>query len=102
MQAAKIKERLTSFGGQFSAFIPTGASTTTIKRGIGRLCRIVVTTAGTAAFTVFDSLTASGNVLFASPVTTSTGTVFDLAIPAQVGITVSNVTSGPAIAVSFN
>ncbi|HEY3768888.1 MAG TPA: hypothetical protein VGN44_09455, partial [Candidatus Angelobacter sp.] len=62
-------------------------STATVKRGIGRLCRIVVTTAGTAAFTVFDSLTASGNAIFVSPTTTSVGTVFDLAVPAQTGIT---------------
>jgi hypothetical protein len=102
MQPAKIKERLTSFGGQFSVFIPTGASTSTIKRGIGRLCRIVVTTAGTAAFTVFDNTAASGNVLFASPATTSLGTVFDLSAPAQNGITIVNVASGPALAVSFN
>src|SRR6201989_3046537 len=83
MQPAKAKERLTSFGGQFSAFVPTGASTTTIKRGIVRLCCIVVTTAGTAAFTVFDNTAASGNVLFVSPVTTNVGTVFDLSAPAQ-------------------
>lgn len=102
MQVSKIKERLTSYGGQQSAFIPTGPSTTTIKKGIGRICRIVVTTAGTAAFTVFDNIAASGNVLFVSPATTSVGTVFDLAIPAQTGITVSNVASGPALAVSFN
>jgi hypothetical protein len=102
MQVSRIKERLTSGGGQLSAFIPTGASTTTLKRGIGRLCRIIVTSGGTAAFTVFDNTAASGSVLFASPVTTATGTVFDLALPAQNGITVQNVTSGPAIAVSFN
>src|ERR1700761_1832817 len=102
MQARLIGEQLTATGGQFSAFIPTGSSTTTIKKGIGRLCRIIVTSGGTAAFTVFDSLTASGNVLFVRPATTSTGNVFILEMPAQLGITVQNVVSGPAIAVSFN
>jgi hypothetical protein len=102
MQVAKIKERLTSFGGQLSAFIPSGASTTVLKRGIGRVCRIVVTTAGTAAFTVFDNIAASGNAIFVSPATTSVGTIFDLAVPAQTGVTIQNVASGPALAVSFN
>ena len=102
MQVAKAKERLISNGGQLSAFIPTGVSTTTLKKGIGRLCRVVITTAGTSAFTVFDNTAASGSVLFVSPAITSAGTVFDLALPAQIGITISNAASGPAIAVSFN
>jgi hypothetical protein len=102
MQAGQIGELLIGTAGQFSAFIPTGANTTTIKKAPGRLCRIVITTAGTAAFTIFDNTAGSGSVLFVSPAATSVGQVIDLQTPAQTGITIVNVASGPAFAVSFN
>src|ERR1051326_2974724 len=94
MQAGKIGETLVA-SGQFSAAIASGSSTTTIKSGIGRLCRVSITTAGTASFTVFDNTSGSGTALFVSPATTSVGTVFDIQMPAQIGITVFNQASGP-------
>ena len=102
MQAGSISETLVGVGGQFSAFIPSGSSTTVLKRGPGRVCKISITTAGTAAFTVFDNTTGSGNVIYQSPATTSVGQVIDLQGPAQIGITVANVVSGPVLAISFN
>jgi NADPH-dependent curcumin reductase CurA len=101
MQAARIGEMLVALGGQFSAFIASGSSTTTIKRSAGRVCRISIITAGTAAFTIFDNTAGSGNVLYVSPATTSVG-IIDLQIPAQLGITIVNVVSGPALGVSFD
>jgi hypothetical protein len=102
MKAAKIGELLATWGGQFSAAIASGASTTTLKTGPARLCRIVITTAGTASFTVFDNTAGSGTVLFASTATTTLGTVYDIQMPAQIGITVVNQASGAAFTVSFN
>lgn len=102
MQANQIGEALVGSGGQFRAFIASGSSTTTIKSGIGRVCRISITTAGTAAFTIFDNTTASGNAVFVSPTSTSVGQVIDLSFPVETGITVVNVASGPAFAISFN
>lgn len=102
MQAGQIGEVLIGVGGQFSSFIPTGASTTILKRGPGRVCRIVITAPGTAGFTVFDNTAGSGSVIYASPATTSAGQVIDLLFPTQTGITVTNVASGPAFGISFN
>jgi hypothetical protein len=102
MQAAWLGETLASFGGQNREFVASGASTRTIKTGKGRLCRISITAAGTASFTVFDNTAGSGAVLFTSPASTAVGTVFDINLPAETGITVVNVASGPAFAVSFN
>jgi hypothetical protein len=102
LQAARIGEVLTSNGGQFSAFIASGASTTTLKTGKGRICNISITTAGTASFTVFDNTAGSGLVLFISPATTVAGTVYKLQFPAQIGITVVNQASGAVFVVSFD
>jgi hypothetical protein len=102
MQASLIGETLASSGGQFRTFIASGSSTTTLKVGIGRICRISVTTAGTASFSVFDNTSGSGTVLFVSPATTTAGQVFDISLPAQVGLTIVNQVSGPAFCVSFN
>jgi hypothetical protein len=102
MQAALLGETLASYGGQNREFVASGANTKTLKVGKGRLCRISITTAGTASFTVFDNTAGSGAVLFTSPATTVVGTVYDINLPAEIGITVVNVASGPAFAVSFN
>ncbi|HKV92342.1 MAG TPA: hypothetical protein VJW20_07320 [Candidatus Angelobacter sp.] len=102
MQAGKIGELLAATGGQFSAAIASGSNTTTLKSGAGRLCRVSITTAGTASFTIFDNTSGSGTALFVSPATTAVGTCFDVHMPAQLGITVVNVASGPAFTVSFN
>jgi hypothetical protein len=102
MQAGQINETLIGTGGQFSAFIPTGSNTTTLKKGPGRVCKIIVTGAGSASFSIFDNTAASGNVIYTSPATTSIGQILDVQVPAQTGITVVNAASGPAFAVSFN
>jgi len=102
MKAASIKETLSTFGGQYTAFIGVGVSTATVKTGKGRLCRISITTAGTTSLTVFDSLTGSGNVLFVTPATTSVGQIFDIQLPAETGLTVVNTATGPAAVVSFD
>jgi hypothetical protein len=102
LKAARIGEKLCGYGGQFSAFIASGASTTTLKTGKARVCRVSITTAGTASFTVFDNTTGSGLVLFTSPAITVVGTVYDLSLPAEVGITIVNQASGAAFAVSYN
>lgn len=101
MQAAQIGEVLVGIG-QFTAAIASGVVTTTIKSGIGRLCRISITAAGTASFTVFDSLTGTGTALYVSPATNAVGTVIDIQMPAQIGITVVNQASGAAFTVSFD
>jgi hypothetical protein len=97
-----IGETLATYGGRFSQAVASGAGTVTLKAAPGRLCRIVITVGGTAAFSVFDNASAaSGTALFTSPTTTNIGTIFDIQLPAQNGITVSDPASGPGITVSW-
>ena len=97
-----VGETLSTYGGRFSQAVASGAGTVTLKAAFGRLCRIVVTVAGTVAFSVFDNASAaSGTVLFTSPTATSIGTIFDVQVPAQNGITVSNPASGPGLTISW-
>jgi|SRR6478735_2114759 len=98
-----IGETLATYGGRFSQAVASGAGTVTLKAAPGRVCRIVVTVGGTVAFTIFDNASAaSGTVLFTSPTATSIGTIFDVQVPAQLGITISNPASGPGITVSWD
>ena len=102
MQAAWLGETLASYGGQNREFVASGASTKTVKTGKGRSCRVSITAAGTASFTVFDNTAGSGAVLFTSPASTAVGTVFDINLPAETGITIVNQVAGPAFALGFN
>lgn len=103
MQAGQINEKLCAWGGQFSAAIASGAGTKVLKAAPGRLCRVSITVAGTVSATFFDNPSAaSGAVLFTTPATTALGTVFDVQMPAQSGITVSCPASGPGFTVSWD
>lgn len=103
MQVGRIAETLVSTGGQFSQAVAAASGTTTLKAAPGRLCRIVITAAGTASITFFDNASAaSGTVLFISPASTSIGTIFDVQVPAQNGITASNPASSPGFTVSWD
>jgi hypothetical protein len=103
MQVGILGETLCTVGGQFIKGIAAASGTTTLKAAPGRLCRIVITVAGTASITVFDNASAaSGTVLFISPATTSVGQIFDIQMPAQNGITVSNPASSPGFTASWD
>ena len=88
----------------FTQPIAAGASTTTLKAGAGRVCKVAVTTAGTATdnLTIYDNATAgSGTILAVIPGGGSLQ-VYDINMPAQNGITVVNVASGPAVTVGWS
>jgi hypothetical protein len=103
MQSTFIGETLASYGGKFSQAVASGAGTVVLKAAPGRLCRIIITAAGTASFSVFDNASAaSGTLLYISPATTSLGQIIDVQVPAQNGITVSNPASGPGVTVSWD
>lgn len=102
MQAGQINENLSTVGGQFSQAVASGAGTVAIKGAPGRLCRVSITVAGTVSVTFFDNTAASGTILWVSPATTALGTVYDIQMPAQVGITCSNPASGPGITLSWD
>ena len=69
-----------------------------------RLCRGVVTTAGsgTGNVLVYDNATTnSGTVIGVVPATVAVGTMYTFEMPVATGITVANVASGPVLTLSY-
>lgn len=73
------------------AFAKSVSAAGAVQTTSGRLVKIVVTTAGSAAsLTVNDNAAAaSGTVLFAAPGTAVQGTVYDLDVPCANGLYVT-------------
>lgn len=95
---------LMSPGGTTTVAIAAGASSAVVKAAPGRVCRAVVTTAGTATdnITIYDNASAgSGTILAIIPGGTAVGTVIDFNMPAANGIWAVNVASGPAVTLSY-
>lgn len=91
-------------GGKATAAVPTGAANTVVKAAAGRLCRVLVTAAGTGAGSVLiydNATTNSGTVIGVIPATVAVGTYYTFDLPAANGITVANVASGPALTVGY-
>ena len=72
----------------YAALTQSLTGTGAVKAAPGRLVKIVVTTAlSAAAVTVYDNASAaSGTVLFVIPASTPAGTVYDVNLPALAGI----------------
>ncbi len=94
-------------GGQFTAAV-TGGTTSNqiISAQPGRLCRALVTAAGTGSGTVpfYDNATTnSGTVIGFIPATiTATGVPYIFDMPVVNGIVFTGATSGPALTVSYS
>jgi hypothetical protein len=91
-------------GGATTASVPTGAANTIVKNAPGRLCRVLVTTAGTGSGSVLiydNASTNSGTVIGVIPATIVIGTFYTFDMPAANGITVANVANGPVLTVSY-
>ena len=91
---------LVTFGGKSAAYLTaTGA----VKASAGRLCKVIVTTAlSAAAITIYDNATAAtGNVLAVIPASTAAGTIYDFQIVAANGIYASFGGTG-TIAVTYS
>ena len=65
-----------------------------------------MTSTGTGSGTfvnVYDNATTnSGNVLFSLPSNAAAGTIYSVQLPADLGITVAQVTNGPGLTVSYD
>ena len=73
-----------------------------VKAAAGVLCRILVTVAGTAALSIYDSASAaSGTVIASIPASAPVGTIYDLQMPAANGITIGGAASTPGVTVSY-
>lgn len=93
-----------SSGGIKTQSIATGtAGSALIKGGPGRLCRAIVTTAGTSTddITIYDGLSATGTVIGKILGAAAIGTVIDFQMPAVIGIYAANVASGPVATISY-
>ena len=89
-----------------TAAVAAGAGTTIVKGQAGRLVNVVITTAGTSSdnATIYDNATAaSGKILAVIPGgTTLTGASVSIDLPAANGITVVNVSGGPAFTLGYS
>lgn len=91
-------------GGSATGTVASAAANTVIKASPGRLCRVLVTTAGsgTGNVLIYDNATTnSGTVIGMVPATIAIGTFYTFDMPAAAGITVQNVASGPVLTVSY-
>lgn len=93
-----------SIRAERTAAIATGAATTAVKGAPGRVVNAVVTTAGTSTnnATIYDNTAGSGTILAVILGGTAVGTQITIDMPANTGITVVNVASGPAFTLGYN
>lgn len=97
-------ELFAATGGGATSSVASGAANTVVKASAGRLCRILVTTAGSGSGNVLvydNASTNSGTVIGIVPATIAIGTFYNFEMPAANGITVQNVASGPVLTVSY-
>lgn len=87
-----------------TALVAAGVGTTVIKNGPGRLARVMATGAtSTGALTIYDSVgAASGTVLAVIPSGATAGTIYNLGIPAAVGITAVGASGSAAVTVAYS
>lgn len=91
-------------GGVSTGTVASAAANTVILARAGKLCRVLVTTAGTGTGSVLiydNATTNSGTVIGVVPATIAIGTIYEFLMPCANGIVVANVTSGPVLTVSF-
>jgi hypothetical protein len=91
-------------GGSATVAIAAGhTANTVVSASPGRLCRVLITTAGTATtVSIFDNATTnSGTIIGIFPGTATAGTVFDFEMPAVNGITVGGASTNPAMTISY-
>jgi hypothetical protein len=95
---------VTSPGGTSAVAIAAAATNTVIKSGAGRLCRVVITTAGTTPLTFYDNATGgstTGTILGFIPANAAAGSVYDFQIIAATGIQAPGGAGTPAVTVGY-
>lgn len=90
-------------GGQYIGSFTGGNVETLVYTGSGRLCRITIITAGTAAFSMYDGTQSTGGVLLYTSITNDTnGTQKDLQFSITTGIVVKGTTGAAGLVVGYN
>lgn len=109
---SSVNEDLVAQGGRLTMALPVPVVSpeagikNIIKATPGRLCKVLVTAAGTGTGEVlfYDNElgNAAGTVIGVVPATVAVGTVYEFNLPAAKGITCINVENGPSLTVSYN
>lgn len=91
-------------GGLQTTAISAGLTAdTTIKGAAGRLCKVLVTSAGTNALLIYDNATGhTGTIICSIAANAAAGTLVDLQMPAALGITIQGNSNNPAVTVSWS
>lgn len=90
-------------GGQYVGAFTGGNVETLVYTGAGRLSQFVITTAGTAAFSIYDGTqSTSGTLLYTSITNDTNGTLKSLQIPITNGIVVKGTTGSAGLVVTYN
>ena len=94
--------QLVSIGGAITGTVAAGAQAAVVKGSAGRICRVLVTTAGTVATTIYDNAsTNSGTVVGVIPAAAVAGSVYDIQMPCANGIYAYAASGGAALTVSY-
>ena len=96
-------EALVATGGLVTTAVAVSASVTVVKAAAGRLCNVLVTTAGTStAMTIYDNASAaSGTIIGVIPTAAIAGSFYTFNMPAANGITCSGSATNPAVTISW-
>jgi len=90
-------------GGQNTTAIAAAAAASAIKASAGRLRKVLVTTAGTAALNFYDNATTNtGTIIGVVTAAAVAGTVFTFDMTAANGIWCASTTNTPAVTVSWD
>lgn len=90
-------------GGQYNANTSGGNGETALYSGAGRLCQVVIITAGTAAFSFYDGTQSTGGTLIYTSITNDTnGTIKTPNLPVSAGIVYKGTTGSAGVAITYN
>ena len=92
-----------AIGGQQTVAV-AAAGSANVKASPGRLCRVLITTAGTAPITFYDNAAgnSTGTIIGVTPAISPITTVYDFNLPAAVGISAVGGAGSPAVTIGFN
>lgn len=91
-----------NYGGYHTTSVTAGDAETNVLSGAGRLNKLSIVTAGTAAFSIYDGTQSTGGILIYTSITNDpVGTVKTLDFPVANGITVKGTTGSAGMAVVY-
>lgn len=92
---------VTTGGNQTTTIAAAGSAN--VKATPGRLGRVLITTAGTAAITFYDNAAgnSSGKIIGITPAVTVQGQIYDFSMPAAAGISAVGGAGSPAVTVGW-